>query len=350
MADVARHLSRGDYEPMRGDSVIFDNVVHLHNLREDNVIEPEGRIAQNFFYRILKEVKGPDFAVAEFASAWTGRRVGEILFREDSQIDYAMVQTVPMFDLYKDGLDAVERQYELVQMYPDRAIFCGGTDPMLRGLNTAIRDIDHQVLDLGAVSIKFYTAHTRNRSWRMDDPHIAYPMYERMLEHGVTIAQVHKGNPLGPEPLTALQAHDVGQAAQDFPEMRFIIHHLGVPYEDETIMIASRYPNVYLSMSTWINSIAIAPRLTAERLGKALAGVGPDRILWGSEAPVGPDPQWLLEACWQFQIPEDLQAGYGYPEITGEDRRKMFGGNMLKLLDMPYAPPKTPAEANRAAS
>jgi predicted TIM-barrel fold metal-dependent hydrolase len=336
---------------MRGDSVIFDNVVHLHNLREDNVIEPEGRIAQNFFYRTLQQVKGPDYTVEEFASAWTGKRVGDILFRPGSQIDYAMVQTVPMWDLYKDGLDAVERQYELVQLFPERVIFCGGTDPVLRGLNAAMHDIDHQVRDLGAVSIKFYTGHSRGQSWRMDDPKLAYPLYERMLEHGVSLAQVHKGNPLGPEPLTALQAHDVGAAALDFPEMRFIIHHLGVPYEDETIMIAARLPNVYLSTSTWINSIGIAPRLTAERLGKILQQVGPDRVLWGSEAPLGPDPQSLLEACWNFQIPEDLQRGYGYPAITAEDRVKIFGANMLKLLGMDYAPPKFESPAvDREAS
>jgi len=336
---------------MRGDSVIFDNVVHLHNLREDNVIEPEGRIAQNFFYRTLQQVKGPDYTVEEFASAWTGKRVGDILFRPGSQIDYAMVQTVPMWDLYKDGLDAVERQYELVQLFPERVIFCGGTDPVLRGLNTAMHDIDHQVRDLGAVSIKFYTGHSRGQSWRMDDPKLAYPLYERMLEHGVSLAQVHKGNPLGPEPLTALQAHDVGAAALDFPEMRFIIHHLGVPYEDETIMIAARLPNVYLSTSTWINSIGIAPRLTAERLGKILQQVGPDRVLWGSEAPLGPDPQSLFEACWDFQIPEELQRGYGYPAITDEDRVKIFGANMLKLLGMDYAPPNFESPAvDREAS
>jgi predicted TIM-barrel fold metal-dependent hydrolase len=332
---------------MRHGCVVFDNVVHVHNLRDDNVIEPEGRVTQNFFFRMLQEQKGPDYPYEEFASAWSPKVVGEILFRPGSEIDYAMVQTVPMFDMYKDGLDAVERQYELAQLYPDRVIFCGGTDPVLRGVNTAIHDIEHQIRDLGAKSIKFYTGHTRGRSWRMDDRNLAYPLYERMLENGVTIAQVHKGNPLGPEPLTGLQAHDVGEAALDFPQMRFIIHHLGVPYEDETITIAARYPNVYLSMSTWINFIKIAPRLTAERLGKALFWVGSDRILWGSEAPLGPDPQDLLTACWNFQIPEDLRAGYGYPEITDQDRHKMFGANMLQLLDMPEV---TPIAANRAGS
>ncbi|MTD57444.1 amidohydrolase family protein [Amycolatopsis pithecellobii] len=320
---------------MREGATIFDNVVHIHNLSEDNVIEPMGRLAQNFFYRNLRETRGEGVDYGRFAQAWSAREVGNLLFHPGSQIDYAMVQTVPMFDLYVDGLDAVERQHELVRLFPDAVVFCGGTDPMLRGLNTAMHDLDHQIVDLGARSIKFYTAHTGGMSWRMDDPKVAFPMYERMLEHGVDIAQVHKGNPIGPEPLAALAAHDVGEAALAFPQMRFIIHHLGVPYEDETIAIAARYPNIYLSMSTWINFIEVAPRLTAERLGKALYGVGSDRILFGSEAPIGPDPQSLLDAVWNFQIPEDLREGYGYPAISDADRAKMCGGNLLDLLGMP---------------
>jgi uncharacterized protein len=335
---------------MRDGHVVFDNVVHLHNLRDDNVIEPEGRLAQNFFFRLVRSMgKGDDYA--EFAKEWSAEYVADRLFGGDSQIDYAMVQTVPMFDLYKDGLDAVERQYELVQAEPERVVFCGGTDPILRGLNTALHDIDHQIRALGAKSIKFYTAHTRDRSWRMDDRHVAYPMYERMLENGVNLAQVHKGNPLGPEPLQALQAHDVAEAALDFPQMNFIIHHLGVPYEDETITIAARHPNIYLSMSTWINLIRVAPRLTAERLGKALAGVGSDHVLWGTEAPLGPHPQDLLDWVWDFQMPDDLVEGYAYPRISDADRAAMFGGNLLRLLDMDVTgPPAVPARAAAAVS
>src|SRR4051794_18740683 len=118
---------------MRDGHVVFDNVVHLHNLRDDNVIEPEGRLAQNFFFRLVRSMgKGEDYA--DFAKEWSARYVAELLFGRDSEIDYAMVQTVPMFDLYKDGLDAVERQYELVTLEPERVVFCGGTDPVLRGL------------------------------------------------------------------------------------------------------------------------------------------------------------------------------------------------------------------------
>jgi uncharacterized protein len=320
---------------MRNGQVIFDNVVHLHNMREDNVIEPEGRLAQNFFFSLLRKMNA-EGDHSDYAKAWSAEFLADRLFGGDSQIDLAMIQTVPMFDLYKDGLDAVDRQYELVQLEPERVVFCGGTDPMLRGLNTALHDIDYQITQLGARSIKFYTAHTRDRSWRMDDPAVAYPMYERMLEHGVNLAQVHKGNPLGPEPISALRTLDVGEAALAWPQMNFIIHHLGVPYEDEAIAVAQRYPNIYLSMSTWINMIRAAPRLTAERFGKALRGVGADHILWGTEAPLGPHPQDLLDWVWDFQMPDDLVAGYAYPRISDADRADMFGRNLLRLLDLDY--------------
>jgi uncharacterized protein len=34
----------------------------------------------------------------------------------------------------------------------------------------------------------------------------------------------------------------------------------------------------------------------------------------------------------EFQIPEDMQAAYGYHSITEEDKAKIFGGNLGRLL------------------
>ena len=60
--------------------------------------------------------------------------------------------------------------------------------------------------------------------------------------------------------------------------------------------------------------------------------VGPDRIIWGVDYALS----WQLKAAVlgmrEFQIPEDMQRDYGYPPITDEDRRKIFGGNLAKLL------------------
>lgn len=325
---------------MRDGNTIFDMVVHVHNMLHENFETPTGRSSKPNFYKNAQLYKRGIEAVPPidefFSQPPDPRAVFEKIFSDDSQIDYAMAQVVPLFDLFAEAPEKnVERVHALTRLSPERIIFCGGTDPVFRGLNQALHDIDFQVKDLGARSMKFYTAHADGGSWRMDDPKVAYPMYERMLEHGCTLSQVHKGDPQGIEPLDDLHPRDVHRAALDFPEMSFVIHHLAFPFEDAAIDIAARLPNVYISMSTWINMINIAPLEVASRLGKTLSWCGPEKLMWGSETPIWPRAQTLLDLMYEFQIPDDMQAGWGYPEITDDDRRLMFGHNMLRLLGMP---------------
>ena len=42
---------------------------------------------------------------------------------------------------------------------------------------------------------------------------------------------------------------------------------------------------------------------------------GEDKIIYGSETPIW-HPKWALDAFWDFEIPQDLVEGYGYPQLT----------------------------------
>ncbi len=183
-----------------------------------------------------------------------------------------------------------------------------------------------------AVSFKFYQSQLNGTVWRVDDRHIAYPLWEKCLEMGVTSVQFHKGLPFGRQLLEHQRPNDIEQAALDFPDLTFIIHHLGIPFVDDTINIASRHPNVWLALSAWINIYPIQPRLMLDMLGKALMYVGEDRLLYGSEAFVWPSLQPYIEAFAGVQMPEDLQEGYGYPQITRDMKRKIFGENQARLF------------------
>ena len=55
-----------------------------------------------------------------------------------------------------------------------------------------------------------------------------------------------------------------------------------------------------------------------------------------SEAPIF-HPQWALRAFMDFQIPQDLCDGYGYPQLTDQAKRKILGGNLLRLHGMDVA-------------
>jgi predicted TIM-barrel fold metal-dependent hydrolase len=343
---------------MRGDAVIFDLVCHVSNMLRDNWDEGRaGKIGQKTIHKHLNFYKKGIARTPTFEEFVTrqpsSKHTRDALFTEGSQLDYSMIQVVPLWELFTESPEAyIARCYELVELEPERIVFCGGTDPVIRGLDVALKDVALQATEMNARSMKFYTAHAYGKSWRMDDRDLAYPIYEKMLEHGITLAQVHKGDPVQMEPLNALKVDDLYQAAVDFPEMDFVIHHIAFPFEDEAVDLAARFPNVYVAMSTWINLLRVAPVLTGHRLGKALMWCGSDKILWGSETPLWPDVQKLIDLCWEFQIPEELQQGYGYPAITDADRIQMFGANLLRLLKMPYEPPVAgiPASERRPAA
>lgn len=62
----------------------------------------------------------------------------------------------------------------------------------------------------------------------------------------------------------------------------------------------------------------------------------PVLLIYGSEAPIF-HPQWALRAFMDFQIPEDLCAGYGYPQLTDRAKRKILGENLLRLPGLDVA-------------
>jgi hypothetical protein len=60
--------------------------------------------------------------------------------------------------------------------------------------------------------------------------------------------------------------------------------------------------------------------------------VGSDKLLWGSEAALAGGPAPYLDAFMDMEIPEDLRVGYGYPQITIDDKRKILGENFARIM------------------
>jgi uncharacterized protein len=316
----------------------FDTVVHMYDNRADNVIDPTAMryMTKRFSMGGALEVDSNEDRATDIGHAL------RVMF-EDAQLDLAMAQTVPLFSYWREGFAPAQLQYELAKA-DSRVIFCGGVDPVYQGLRGAIDEIDRQVTEWGATSFKFYQGHKGGISWRGDDRRVAYPLYERMQEYGLTVAQFHKGIPLGHERVEDLRPNDLQQAALDFPDMKFIIHHFGSPFIDETLNIASRFENVYVAMSSIINALPVAPWTVYESLGKAMAQVGEDRLLWGSEAFAYPTIRPYLAAFADMEIPLELQERYGYPSISRRAKKKILGLNMARLMNI------DPAAALRAAN
>ncbi|GAB7003259.1 amidohydrolase family protein [Nocardioides sp. AN3] len=251
---------------------------------------------------------------------------------DNSDTDMAMVQTVPLLDYWEVGSAPADAQAELAAAFPDKILFCGGVDPVMQGVRGAQKEMERQVKELGAKSFKFYQAQSRDLKWRADDRAIAYPLYEKAQELGVDYIQFHKGGAIGDQLVEDLRSLDMQGAALDFPDLTFGLHHLGFPYLDETFAVVSRAHNIVLVLPLWFNQYMIQPRPMIEVLGKALFEIGPDRLLYGSEAFLWPRVQTFIDAFDELEMPDDLQQGWGYPPITREIKEQVFGLNAARIL------------------
>jgi uncharacterized protein len=321
---------------MIGDAFVFDGVAHVFNFEQKNAYGTAGEMFNNHlyaFHQALTPANQTHLAAEEFLRQWTVSDIDRMVF-DESDTDMLVAMPLPLTDLFRDGLSPWEECAELAARRPDRTVFWGSVNP-LEG-RKALDLMERQVGEFNAKAFKFYNVRYDYGApfpWRMDDPKIAFPVFEKAQELGVNLIGVHKGVPLGPQPIEATQTWDMDGAAANFPGINFVIFHVGLPFIDETCWQLIRYPNLYASIAATINFCVRAPRMFAEILGKLLFWCGEDKIVYGSEAPIF-HPQWALEAFWDFQLPQDLVDGYGYPQLTEQAKRKILGENLLRLHGM----------------
>ena len=92
----------------------------------------------------------------------------------------------------------------------------------------------------------------------------------------------------------------------------------------------ARHPNLYANLESSFSYLIRKPAVFAEVLATLLAAAGQARILYGSGANLM-HPRPLLEAFSGFAMPDDVVDRIGPPPLTDEVKRKIVGGNALRL-------------------
>lgn len=218
---------------------------------------------------------------------------------------------------------------KVVESNPHRFMYEPNLSPILhRGVKNAIWEMEYWVKEKGAKIFKFYPP----EDTYINNPEL-WPFYAKAEELGIVL-DIHTGFSWVPPGKSKYgQPIFLDDVARDFPNLKLVAFHMGYPQCDELNMVAMGHPNVYLCLSLLVPWALCAPRKFAKIIGEALRFVGPDRIIWGTDTPgFAFQVRWSVEGLRDFQIPEDMQEDYGYPEITNDDRRKIFGGNLGRLM------------------
>jgi predicted TIM-barrel fold metal-dependent hydrolase len=170
--------------------------------------------------------------------------------------------------------------------------------------------------------------------YRLDDP-IVREVFERaavagaavFVHCGVLTVGVRKRLEL-PSPFD-LRLGDplaVATVASRYPTVPVIVPHFGAGFFREALMAADQCANIVFDTSSSNGWIKYYPGLTLEGVFRqALAVVGPDRLLFGTDSSFFP-------RGWQKPVHDAQAAALAATNATGDTRRKIMGGNFARLF------------------
>ena len=111
-----------------------------------------------------------------------------------------------------------------------------------------------------------------------------------------------------------------------FPQVPVIVPHFGAGLFREALMAADQCPSIHLDTSSSNGWIKYHPGLTLEGVFRqALAVVGPDRLLFGTDSSFFP-------RGWQKPVYEAQRAALDAIGASDDARQKIFGGNFSRLF------------------
>jgi hypothetical protein len=233
----------------------------------------------------------------------------------------------------------------------ERLLLHGRVMPVLVG---EIDSMDAQVAKYPLAAFKTYTqfaAPGGPEGYFLDDERYGMPFIERARKLKVRNICVHKGLPFGARGYQYSTCRDIGVVAKRYPDMNFLVYHAGFdprvgegPYNAQAkagvdALIASVEEhgvrkNVFPELgSTW-RFLMREPDQAAHLLGKLLRTFGDDNVLWGTDSLWYGSPQDQIQAFRAFEISAEFQDKYGYPALTAERKRNIFGLNAARVYNL----------------
>jgi predicted TIM-barrel fold metal-dependent hydrolase len=201
---------------------------------------------------------------------------------------------------------------EAINQYPDRFYGLAGIDPYegMRG----VAEFERSVKKYG-----FIGAHTYPHWYELAPDHAKwYPYYAKCVELDVPV-QMQVGQSMIYDPNYPLKS--VGRpitldaVACDFPELKLVGIHVGIPWTDEMIAMAWKHKNVF------IGTDAHSPKYWPEAFLHYINTFGQDKVMFGTDFPILDFERTVSE----------IEALNFRPEA----KRKMLRDNAVRIYKLP---------------
>ncbi len=209
---------------------------------------------------------------------------------------------------------AFEIPYDTVanwcRAHPDRFSGLAGVDPY-RGVQ-GLKDLDYAVQELGFVGAHLYP------HWfsLAPDEALYYPYYARCVELDIPIMMQVGQNLIYQEDVrlpSVARPILLDKIAIDFPDLKLLGIHIGVPWTDEMIAMAWKHRNVYIGID------AYAPKHLPASLLHYMNTYGSEKVLFGTDWPVIHPVRAVKEMREHGLRPES------FARVMADNAREVFG-------------------------
>jgi len=229
-------------------------------------------------------------------------------------IDRSLLIAVRAGDIRVQGSFEIpyQRVDEVCRQYPDRFSGLAGIDPF-RGMQ-GLRELEHAVREYGFVGAHLYP------HWCELPPDHAkyYPYYTKCCELDIPIMmQVGQNLVYSRERRLPSVGRPIclDQVAIDFPELKLIGIHIGVPWTDEMIAMCWKHENVFTAGD------AYAPRYWPEQFVHYANTYGRHKVMFGTD--------------WPVVDPERAVAEVDALGLRDESRQLLMRDNALRVFKLP---------------
>jgi len=229
-----------------------------------------------------------------------GVSVDDYLAKMDkARIERSLLIAVRAGDINKRGGFEIPYQdvYDVVQQHPERFSGLAGVD-CHRGMQ-GVYDLEEAVKEFGFVGAHLYP------HWCELPPDHAkyYPYYAKCCELDIPIMMQVGHNlvysrerrlPSVARPIT------LDQVAIDFPELKLIGIHIGIPWTDEMISMCWKHENVYTAGD------AYAPKYWPKEYVHYANSYGKHKVMFGTDWPVI-DPERAVQEIDELGFRDDAK-------------------------------------------
>jgi len=192
--------------------------------------------------------------------------------------------------------------------YPDRII--GVASASLHKPMDAVRELRRAVKQLGFRALRLVP-------WLWNLPPTDrryYPLYAECIELDIPFCtQVGHTGPLRPSE-TGRPIPYIDEVALEFPELRIVAGHIGYPWTQEMIAVATKHENVFIDTS------AYTTKRYPPELVQYMRGHGREKVLFGTNYP-------MIKAAKALE-------GLGDLALDDEAKALFLGGNAVRVFKL----------------